>query len=83
LIHSHCHDDVNSFLFQFLIFSRIFLVARYRAGSKKHHIDSEYAYSDSGRSEYKYMLEMSAVQYRAPGVHSTKFWCILIISIEE
>jgi hypothetical protein len=30
-IHSHCQDDVNSFLFQFLIFQRILLVARYRA----------------------------------------------------
>jgi hypothetical protein len=34
-IHSHCHHDVNSFPFQFLIFSRIFLVARYRVHSKK------------------------------------------------
>jgi hypothetical protein len=41
LIHSHCHDDVNSFVFQFLIFLRIFLVARYRACYLCTHIDPE------------------------------------------
>jgi hypothetical protein len=39
-------------------------------------------YSASGNNEHKYMFDISAVQYFAPGVDITEFQCILIVSIE-
>jgi hypothetical protein len=71
-LHSHCHHDVNSFPFQFLIFSRIFIVARYRAHSKKTQLYSERAshcHDDVNSFPFQFLIFSRIfldARYRAP-----------------
>jgi hypothetical protein len=58
---SHCHVDVNSFLFQFLIFSRVFLVARYRARYLQTHIDPEPAENSRSGCERNSLIQQPTV----------------------